>query len=205
MKRLGVLAALAWLTAFCLGCGSSTGPQSHASTARTYSKDHFVAGGIRTLAEGRVQRGPAFAISALRYRFQGKLYTDLRAQMQPHAKLSGASDSFSPRSREPFEWTTEQGCSAKPPVSWSILYGLLHDPSDRVVLFLGTHRRSLRRRSIPASFHLSGELGYVVLHRPPSRVLVLDRAGEVVQDQLLGRLPRERCTPGESSSLMVGG
>jgi hypothetical protein len=205
MKRLASLAVLAWLLALCLGCGGSTGPQSHASTARTYPKDHFVAGGIRTLAEGRVPHGPAFAISALRYRFQGKLYTDLQAQMQPRAKLSGASDSFSPRSREPFEWTAEQGCSAKPSVSWSILYGLLHDPGDRVVIFLGTHRRSGRRRSIPASFHLSGELGYAVLDRPPSRVLVLDRAGKGVQDQVLGSLARERCTPGESGSLMVGG
>lgn len=203
MKRLASLAALVWLLAFCLGCGSSSGPQSHVSTAAVYPKDEFLPGGIRTLVEGRVSHGPAFAVSVLRYRFQGKLHTDLQAQMQPHGRPTGASGSFSPRSREPFEWSTEQGCSAKPPVSWSIVYGLLRDPADRVVLFLGTHRQLLSRRSIPASFRLSGELGYAALHQPPSRVLVLDRAGEAVQDQVLGP-PRERCTPGESSSLMVG-
>jgi hypothetical protein len=150
MKRLGSLAALAWLVAFCLGCGSSTGPRSQASAAKVYPKDHFVAGGIRTLAEGRIAHGPAFAISALRYRFQGKLYTDLQAQEQPYGRLTGATDSFSPRLSEPFEWTGELGCLARPPVSWLILYGLLRDPSDRVVLFLGAQRPSLHRRSIPA-------------------------------------------------------
>jgi hypothetical protein len=62
-------------------------------------------------------------------------------------------------------------------------------------------RSSLALRS-PSALIL--ELGYSVFARPPSRVLALDRAGEVVQDQVLGPLARERCTPSESSSLMVG-
>ncbi len=111
MKRLGVLLALTWLIAFCLGCGNSAHPQSRPSAARAYPKVRFVPGGIRTLAVGRVRHGPIFAISAQRYRFEGKLYTDLQAQMEPHGKLTGAAGSFSPRSREPFEWTAEQGCS----------------------------------------------------------------------------------------------
>jgi hypothetical protein len=203
MKRLGCLVVLAWLLAFVLGCGSSVRSRSQASSARAYAKDHFVPGGIRTLAEGRVPRGPAFAISALRYRFQGKLHTDLQAQMEPHAKLSGASGSFSPRSREPFEWTTEQGCSAT--ATWSIIYGLLRDPGDRGVLFVGSERHRLRTVQIPARFHLSGEVGYTALPRIPTRVVVRDRAGKIVQDQDLGRTPAEHCTAGESSSLIVLG
>lgn len=36
-------------------------------------------------------------------------------------------------------------------------------------------------------------------------MLVRDGAGKVVQDQVLQRLPRERCSPGDSSSLLVLG
>ncbi len=147
--------------------------------------------------------GPAFAISALRYRFQGKLATDLQAQMGPHAKPTGEAGSFSPRSREPFEWTTEQGCSAT--VTWSILYGLLRDPGARGVLSIGSRHQRLLTASIPARFHLRGVLGYAALPRNPTRVLVRDSAGKVLQDQDLGRGASERCTPGESSSLIVGG
>jgi hypothetical protein len=147
--------------------------------------------------------GPAFAISALRYRFEGRLSSDLQAQMEPHAKPSGASGSFSPRSREPFEWTTEQGCSAT--VTWSIVYGLLREPHDRGVLFIGARRHRLRTVPIPARFRLSGVLGYAALSRNPTRVVVRDAVGKVVQDEDLGRGLDEHCTPGESSSVIVMG
>jgi hypothetical protein len=202
MKRLGSLAVLVWLLAFVLGCGGSR-PRSQTRPARADAKYHFLPGGIDTLAEGRVPHGPAYAISVLRYRFQGKLGTDLQAQMGPHAKPTGAASSFTPRSREPFEWTTEQGCSAK--VTWSMVYGLLRDPRDRGVLLIGAERHRLRTVQIPTRFHLRGAVGYAALRRNPTRVIVRDAAGEVVEDEQLGRGPGEQCTPGESSSLIVLG
>jgi hypothetical protein len=202
MRRLAYLAALAPMLVLGLGCGSSAPKGSGASGAGD-QKDHFLAGGIQTLAEGRVPHGPAFAMSALRYRFQGKLHTDLQAQMEPHARLTGAAGSFSPTSREPFEWSTEQGCSAT--ATWSIVYGLLRDRRDHGVLLIGARRHRLNTAPIPARFRLRGVLGYAALARDPTRVIVRDGAGKVVQDQDLGRGPIERCTPGGSSSLMVGG
>jgi hypothetical protein len=133
-----------------LGCGTSEHPSSHETLTGPFPKDHFLPGGIRTLAAGHVPHGPAFAISVLRYRFQGKLHSDLQAQMQPHARLSGASGSFSPSSGEPFDWTTEQGCSRA--ATWSIVYGLLRDPHDRGVLYIGAERRPLRRLRSPPVF-----------------------------------------------------
>jgi hypothetical protein len=41
--------------------------------------------------------------------------------------------------------------------------------------------------SIPARFHLSGVLGYAALSRNPTRVLVRDAVGKVLQDDDLGR------------------
>jgi hypothetical protein len=200
MKHLTCLAALAVLLVLACGCGASTGPRAHPSTAD--AKYHFLPGGIRALAEGRVPHGPTFAISGLRYRFGGRLGTDLQAQTEPHAKRSGAAGSFTPRLREPFEWSTEDGCSVTG--SWSILYGLLRDRTDRGVLFIGSRRYPLRTAAIPALFHLSGALGYAALSRTPTRVIVRDAAGRVVQDQDLGRGAGGHCTPGESSSLVVG-
>jgi hypothetical protein len=191
---------LAWLFLFCLGCGGSR-PRSQKRPARADPKYQFVPGGVLVLAEGHAPHGPVFAISALRYRFQGKLGTDLQAQMEPHGKLTGASSNFSPRSREPFEWTTEQGCSAT--ATWSVIYGLLRDPHAGGVLLTGAERHRLRTVPIPARFHLRGALGYAALSRNPTRVIVRDAAGKVVQDEDLGARPGEHCHPGESSSLIV--
>jgi hypothetical protein len=201
MRDLACVCTLAALLAVTAGCGGSGRPQAQLRPATSYPRYRFLPRGILTLAEGRAPHGPAFAIKVERYRFQGKLHTDLEAQMEPHAKLGGASGSFSPRSREPFEWSTEQGCSTT--ATWSILYGLLRDRSDQGVLFVGTRRQRLRTAPIPARFHLPGAAGYAALTRNPTRVRVTDRAGRVVQDEDLGHPPGEHCTPGESASLMV--
>lgn len=147
--------------------------------------------------------GPAFAITAERYRFEGKITVDLAAQMEPHARLQGGGSSFSPDPVEPFVWSTQEGCSRRPPVSWSIVYGLLRDPSDRAYAYTGAGRHAVLKASIPASIHLNGALGYVALHEAPSRLLVRDRTGKVVQDEQLGSRTKELCKPGASSSLMV--
>lgn len=197
MKRLAYLLAPTAALVLAYGCGSSAPTHRPAGGE---PKDHFLPGGILALAEGRVPHGPPFAVSALRYRFEGKLHSDLQAQMEPRAKLTGTSGSFSPSSREPFEWTTEEGCDSR--VTWSVLYGLLR-AGDRGVVFVGPRRYPLRTAPIPARFRLPGQLGYAALLHSPTRVLVHDDVGRVVQDDELGHGHRGHCSPGESSSMMV--
>ena len=72
MKSFAGPIALAALLTLAAGCGGSTGPRP------------FLPRGIDALTQGRVPHGPTFAISALRYRFQGRLSSDLQAQMEPH-------------------------------------------------------------------------------------------------------------------------
>jgi hypothetical protein len=93
------------------------------------------------------------------------------------------------------------GCSAT--ATWSIVYGLLRDPHAGGVLLIGAERHRLRTAPIPARFHLRGALGYAALSRDPTRVIVRDAAGKVVQREDLGPRPGEHCHPGESSSLIV--
>jgi hypothetical protein len=149
-----------------------------------------------------VPGGPAFAIIAERYRFQGKISVDLAAQMEPHARLQGASGSFSPESTQPFSWSAEQGCSKHPSVSWSILYGLLRDPSDHAYAYTGARMHTVLTAPIPPSIHLAGALGYAVLRQAPSRLLVRDRAGKIIQDERWGSPSKEPCNA-DVSSLVV--
>jgi hypothetical protein len=150
-----------------------------------------------------VPGGPAFAIIAERYRFEGKISVDLAAQMEPHARLQGGGSSFSPEPIEPFVWSTQEGCSRHPPVSWSIVYGLLRDPTDHAYAYTGMRRHTVLTAPIPTSTHLAGALGYAALHEAPSRLLVRDRAGKIVQDEQLRSPSKRRCNPGATSSLMV--
>lgn len=190
--------------AVAIGCGSSHHHAAIAERTPHFAEDHFLPGGIRTVAEGRVPHGPAFAISAERYRFEGRIYVDLATQMEPHAALQGGESSFSPDpSSAPLTWSAEEGCSKHPPVSWSILYGLLSDRADRASVYMARRWQVVQTAAIPASIHSRGLLGYALLTEAPGRVLVRDAAGHVVQDESLGLLPKERCTPGATGGLMV--
>jgi hypothetical protein len=184
------------------GCGAtrSSVTQLHPTT---FPRDYFQPGGVRTLTEARVPKGPVFAIIGERYRFEGKISIDLAIQMEPHTKLGGGGGSFSPEPVRPFTWSTEQGCSLHPPVRWSIMYGLLRDPSARAYAYTRALRHSVLTAPIPASLHLTGALGYVALSEFPSSVLVHSRAGKVIQRESFGAPPKERCDPGDSSGTIV--
>ena len=80
---------------------------------------------------------------------------------------------------------------------------MLRDSHDRGTLFIDAKRYRLSTAPIPGRFHLSGVLGYATLSRNPTRVVVRDALGKVVQDEDLGHGPSEHCTPGDSSSLIV--
>jgi hypothetical protein len=205
MRTWLCLAVLTCGAVLAVSCGSS---KRHLASTRTtttkFPEDHFLPGGIRTLAEGLVPDGPAFAISAERYRFEGKIYVDLATQMEPHARLTGGEGSFSPEpSSNPLTWSAEQGCSRHPPVSWSVLYGLLRDPADHVLVYTGRLGHPTRTAAIPASLHLRGVVDYVALVEPPTRVVVRDSAGSVIQDESFGSFGKVECNPEATSSLIV--
>jgi hypothetical protein len=171
----------------------------------------YLPGGVRTLVEGRIPRGPAFSIGVERYRFLGKTYVDLSAAIRARGTREGGGSggggsSFSPRrSRQAFAWSTQEGCEADSSVRWSIVYGLLRDSRDTVLVRTGGTAYAINVASIPGSFHVGGELAYAVLPRQPSEVLVRGVGGHTVQRERLGGWPSRGCEPGESASLVTVG
>jgi hypothetical protein len=163
----------------------------------------YLPGGVRTLVEGRIPRGPAFSIRAERYRFLGKTYVDLSAEVDAQGSSEGGgSGSFSPqRSPQAFAWSTQEGCEADPSVRWSIVYGLLRDSRDTALARVGGRQYAVRVASIPGSLHAGGELAYVVLPQQPSEVLVRGASGHTLQHEDLDGLPERGCKPGESASI----
>jgi hypothetical protein len=163
----------------------------------------YLPGGVRTLVEGRIPRGPAFSITAEHYRFLGKTYVDLSANISAHGmREGGGSGSFSPqRSPQAFAWSTQEGCEADPSVRWSIVYGLLRDSRATALARVGGRQYAVKVASIPGSFHAGGELAYVVLPQQPSEVLVRGAGGQTLQHEDLDGLPVRICKPGESASI----
>jgi hypothetical protein len=146
-------------------------------------------------------------ITAERYRFLGEVYFDLTAAIDGHGEQGGGgSGSFSPQSSPgPLAWSTQEGCRAHPYVQWSIVYGLLRSPRDRVLARAA--KRAYRLRDVPmaASMHAGGRLVYAVLPRRPTHVLVLTPSGKTISDEDLELGASEHCRPGESSGIaMIG-
>jgi len=184
-----------------VSCGSSARRAPTTVLTGPFPKDYFLPGGIRTLAKGRVHRGPTFAISAERYRFEGKIYVSLSATTE-----GGASGSFSPHpERQPLTWSTQEGCSVHPLVTWSIFFGLLRDRTDRAFVYTDRAQHRVGVAAIPPAIHLPGVLGYAALSQAPERVLVLGTHGRVIQDESFGPPRKEACNPNESSSIMAVG
>jgi hypothetical protein len=167
----------------------------------------YLPGGVRTLVEGRIPRGPAFSITAEHYRFLGKTYVDLSANISAHGmREGGGSGSFSPqRSPQAFAWSTQEGCEVHPSVRWSIVYGLLRDSRDTALARIGAKEYAVKVASIPGSFHPGGELAYVMLPQQPSEVLVRSASGHTLQHEALDGLPARSCKPGESAGIAAVG
>jgi hypothetical protein len=160
----------------------------------------YLPGGVRTLVEGRIPRGPAFSITAEHYRFLGKTYVDLSANISAHGmREGGGSGSFSPRrSPQAFAWSTQEGCEADPSVRWSIVYGLLRDSRDTALARRGVKEYAVKVAPIPASFHAGGELAYVVLPQQPSEVLVRGASGRTLQHETWAACPRGAASQGRA-------
>jgi len=188
-SRLVALCCFAAIAA--TGCGG----------AGAHPPVQFLPGGIRTVARGSVPGGPAFAIVAQRYRFEGAVHVDLSSELGGHGGPAGATSSFSPLPSQPFSWSAQVGCTPARGAHWAIVYGLLSSGSYRAYVYSGRRRLELRRAAIPPSIHQRGEVAYAGAPEPLRRVLVRAADGRVVENQQLAALPALACGRGESASV----
>jgi hypothetical protein len=186
------------------GCG---GGIHHTPAARTTAsavseRVDYLPHGIQLLGGGRISPGRSFAVGVERYGFQGRLYSGLRAQINERGREAwGGESSFNPTGSEPFEWTTEEGCTGT--VAWTVVYGLLRNATDRATAYARGRAYRLSRVPIPGRFVLPGGLAYALLPETPSRMFVTNPSGGTVADERLGAPPGGPCRPGETSSLTI--
>jgi hypothetical protein len=155
----------------------------------------YFPGGIRTLVRGTVPGGRRFTIVGEHYRFLGHVYFDLKVHT-PEGR-GGGGVSFSSGSGGPPVFSPEErsGCTPRP---YDIIYGVLKDPRDTVLVRTGGKLSALRKVHIPASLHAEGVLVYGAFPAPPEEVIVRGAHGKKLLDESRREsFARERCE-GES-------
>lgn len=189
--------------ALCLlasGCGD-TRQASRAHTSGGFRSEpvQFLAGGLQTIARGRMAGAAGFSILAERYRFQYRTYFNLAVNVR---EVGGGSQgtNFTPERSKPLAWSTEQGCSPSATM-WTIVFGVLADPRDRAFAYTTHGRYRLRTATIPSQFRATGVAAYVALPEQPIRMLVTTSTGGTLMREEFKPEPPEHCQPG--SAIMV--
>lgn len=152
----------------------------------------YFPGGIRTLVqEAGPNGGPPFAIVAERYRFLGKVYFELKLNVEPLSEggneRAGSEIILTPQPRA-LEWHIEDGCRPHP---YAILYALLKKPGDTVLSRTGTTLIPWRTVPVPAGLHAGGVLVYSALSEPPEELIVRAPDGHTVAAEKLAPLATE--------------
>jgi hypothetical protein len=166
----------------------------HAVVECTRNPIKYLPGGLRTLVRGAIPHGPHFSIVAERYRFLGHVHFALKAKT-PEGSSSGGSigpGAGSPAARA-FSREEASGCRPQP---WDILYGVLHDPRDSVLVRVANHLVTLGKVAIPASLHAGGVLAYTALSGSPTELIVRGPGGARVGSESLSegaRFNAEHC------------
>lgn len=153
----------------------------------------YLPGGIRTLVRDRVPDGPAFSIIGERYRFLGKVYFELKANVEEtsepgSAAIGGSSVTFGANKPSMLDWQTETGCDPHPYV---ILYSLLSAPADTVLLGTKGKLSAAHRVTIPTSLHAGGILIYAALPAGPSELVIRSPNGKTLSTEKLDQLTTE--------------
>jgi hypothetical protein len=154
----------------------------------------FLPGGVRTLVHGAAPGGPTFAIVGERYRYEGEVHFELKAEIGEQRLLGGGSLSALGGTERPGQkpgpvlLEIRKGCQ---PHEYAILYGLLKSPRDIVLARTAGALRPLHHVRMPASLHAHGVLVYIALSQVPSEVLVRTPSGKTVFTEHLARLARE--------------
>jgi hypothetical protein len=183
-----------------LGCGSShRSGRPLTSVPGSNEPVQFLPNSIHTIARGRAPGTAGYSIRAERYRFQHWLYFNLAVSVD---EIGGGSQgtNFTPESSKPLTWSTEQGCSPSASM-WTILFGVLADPSDRAYAYTARRRYRLRTATIPRRFKAAGVAAYVALSEQPLRMLVTSATGRILMQEQLESAPNEHCQPG--TAIMV--
>jgi hypothetical protein len=132
----------------------------------------YFPGGIRTLVRGTAPGGTRFSIVGEHYRFLGRVYFDLKVRTPPGFGGGGGSSggAILGSGRPPvFSPEESTGCSPHP---YDILYGLLKDRRDTVLVRTGGKLTPLRKVRIPAALHAEGVLVYGAFSAPPTELIV---------------------------------
>ncbi len=173
----------------------------------------YVRGGKITLAHGRTPQGPEFSIVGERYRFAGRLYTELALgtgpeapEPEPESEPPPVSLAGLPRDvreqellerRKPLRFTSMAGCR---PHEFSIVIGLLKRPGDTALAEVAGKLAPMSRVRIPASLHMHGVLVYLASESRPERILVRAPSGRIqMRENLRSQAVEQRETcEGES-------
>jgi hypothetical protein len=144
----------------------------------------YFPGGIKTLARGTTPGGVRFSIVGERYRFLGHATFDLKVRTPRSLGLSGSSSasgaiagSGGPPLFSPEEST---GCSPHP---YDIIYGLLKDPRDTVLVRSAGKLTALRKVRIPAELRAEGVLAYGAFSAAPSELIVRGPHGRTLSHE----------------------
>jgi hypothetical protein len=85
---------------------------------------------------------------------------------------------------------------------WTIVFGVLADPSDRAYAYTAHRRYRLRTAAIPRRFQTTGVAAYVALPEQPIRMLVTTATGGTLMREGLEPAPKERCQPGTAIMIL---
>ena len=178
------------------GCGASDAAKRGSRPPLHVPSEpvRFLPGGKQVIARGLVTGAAGFSIRAERYRFQQRTYFNLAVNV---GEIGGGSQgtNFTPEPSKALSWSTEQGCSPSARM-WTIVFGVLANPSDIAYAYTAHGRYRLRTAAIPARFRTTGVAAYVSLREQLIRVLVASRTGHTLIREDLEPAPPERCQPG---------
>src|SRR5207237_517072 len=88
----------------------------------------------------------------------------------------------------PFNVQIERGCQ---PSEYAIVFGVLRDPTDTVLVRSGGRLLPLRHARIPSGLHVTGVLAFIALPGPPTELIVRTSLGRTVVTRHFDREARE--------------
>jgi hypothetical protein len=167
----------------------------------------YLPGGIVRLVHSRVPHGPAFSIVGERYRFLGHVYVQAKAELSGGEGGSSGGMLWSqggvnaPGEGQLFMSQSSEGCEPHP---FELVYGLLRNPTDTVLLESAGHLIALPKVAIPRQLHTAGVLVYGAFSTLPSELIVRNARGKTLYSEdrrQLAKLELQQCERGASGAL----
>jgi hypothetical protein len=149
---------------------------------------------IRSIVRGNLSHRGSFTITGERITgeyVKGSFH--LRIEVAPEEALGFGSifateEGGSGRPSSPFKRQLKTGCQ---PQEYAIVYGVLKNRADTVLVRSAGVLEALHRARIPARLHLGPVLAYIALPAVPSELLVRTPSGKIVTRENLSRRARD--------------